>query len=171
MQRHFFFRHCWPIAVFAAILLGGLAYISGLPDRGALVGVAFAASFSFCYFAHQQTLGEITLLKQLFTEFNGRYDDMNEALAKNGRLTTGEKLTLEQQQTVVDYFNLCAEEYFFRSEGFIPDKVWESWCRGMLDYLDPKKPFRSVWENEVLKNCHYGLTEREIEIGAGKSQT
>ena len=160
MQRHFFFRHCWPIAVFAAILLGGLAYISGLPDRGALVGVAVAASFSFCYFAHQQRLGEITLLKQLFTEFNGRYDRMNEELAKI-ELTPGELPTQEQRQTVVDYFNLCAEEYFFRSEGFIYDVVWKTWCRGMLFYLN-REPFRSVWQEEVLKDCYYGLTEELI---------
>ena len=163
-MSRFFFRYCWWIAFAAAPILvaGGLA--SGLPDRGALIGGGLAIIFGFCYFAQQQRLAEITLFKQLFTEFNERYDKLNDDLAKIESPQV--PLTLDSRQKVVDYFNLCAEEYLFYSEGYIHHEVWKTWCLGMLYYIE-KEPFAKIWAEESDKKCYYGLTKDKINKGAG----
>ena len=68
-------------------------------------------------------------------------------------------------QAIIDYFNLCAEEYFFFNEGYIDHRVWRSWCRGMLQYLEAV-PFRDIWATEGSKESYYGLTLEEIRKGA-----
>src|SRR6266487_560153 len=45
-----------------------------------LLGPAVGSVLGLVYFALQQNLEEIRLFKELFTEFNARYDKMNEAL-------------------------------------------------------------------------------------------
>jgi hypothetical protein len=117
----------------------------------------------FCYFVQQQKLAETTLFKQLFSEFNARYDGMN------GRLAAIAELDIAPDENekveVVDYFNLCAEEYLFYKEGYIHPEVWRSWCRGMLWYLE-REPFNSMWEIEAETDSYYGLTLTIIRRGA-----
>jgi hypothetical protein len=162
--RRFFFKHCWWVALLLAIALGGAVLRSRLPDRGALAGGLVAIAIGFCYFAHQQKLAEVTLFKQLFTEFNARYDRMNGRLAKIEKLQG--PLQAGPRQVVVDYFNLCAEEYLFYREGYIPPEVWRAWCRGMLYYIE-REPFASIWAEEYINDCYYGLTTSAIYVGAG----
>ena len=47
-------------------------------DRISLVGSVVAGGLGFCYFVQQQRLSEH--VKDLFTEFNARYDRMNDEL-------------------------------------------------------------------------------------------
>lgn len=77
----------------------------------------------------------------------------------------GTEITQEQRSLIVDYFNLCAEEYLFCKEGYIPRRVWRSWCRGMAWYLK-RHPFKDVWNSEVKTDSFYGLTEQVIRDGA-----
>ena len=70
------------------------------------------------------------------------------------------------RQAIVDYINLCAEEYLWFSEGYIHREVWRSWCVGMLWYLD-REPFRTVWGEESATNSYYGLSLEIIRRGAG----
>lgn len=164
MRRHFFVRHCWWSALAFIVLLGIPALASGLQDKGTVFSGIVAVALGFCYFSQQQKLAEVTIFKQLFTEFNARYNSANEQLAT---ITDSiDTLTPELRQVIVNYINLCAEEFLFRSEGCIPDEVWCSWCRGMLEYIE-KEPFRSVWEAECSKSCYYGLTRQVIVEGAG----
>src|SRR5690606_41117413 len=86
-----------------------------------IVGIA-----SFCYFVQQQRLAEIRLFKELFTEFNARYDTINGALSA---IAASDELSPASRQLIVDYFNLCAEEYLFYREKYILPEVWGAWCR------------------------------------------
>jgi hypothetical protein len=128
-----------------------------------LVGSVVAATLGFCYFVQQQKLAETTLFKQLFSEFNARYDGMNGRLAAIANL--GIAPDENEKVEVVDYFNLCAEEYLFYKEGYIHPEVWRSWCRGMLWYLE-REPFNSMWEIEAETDSYYGLTLTIIRRGA-----
>src|SRR5258706_8531108 len=126
MSRQFIFRHYWWIALLGAAVSISAVFTWATRDRMPLVGSVIAAALAFCYFAQQQKLAEMSLFKELFTEFNRRYDALNDNLIQI--VTSRDALGQEDRQAVVDYCNLCAEEYLFFSEGYIHQQVWRSWC-------------------------------------------
>lgn len=163
MNRRIIFKHYWWIALLLGGVLALLAFRFGGDERAGLVGGCVAGALGFCYFVQQQKLAETQLFYHLFTSFNQRYDALNGPLSKmSGK---GADITLEQRNLIVDYFNLCAEEYLFYQEGYIPRKVWRSWCRGMAWYLK-RHPFKDVWNEEIKTESFYGLTEEVIREGA-----
>ena len=118
-------------------------------------------AISLIYIIEKQQLDEALLFKQLFYDFNKRYDDLNEELKKikddsNIELTETEKFLLS------DYFNLCGEEYLFYKNGYIYPEVWESWVNGMRIFLKIEK-IKVEWMNEFKTNSYYGLDiEKEV---------
>lgn len=164
MTRHFIFKnYSW-----LGVLLGGLAIAAAFTfggDRSTdYVGTAIAGTLGFFYFVQQQRLAETQLFHALFTAFNARYDKLNGALALLAAQPS-EPLSGCDRNVIIDYFNLCAEEYLFYREGYIKRDVWRSWCRGMLWYLK-RKPFIDVWNDEVKTESFYGLSIVVIERGA-----
>jgi hypothetical protein len=163
MNRQVIFKHYWWIALLVGGVLALLAFRFGGEQRAGLVGGSVAGALGFCYFVQQQKLAETHLFYQLFTSFNQRYDAFNGPLSEMADKGTG--ITSEQHSLIVDYFNLCAEEFLFYQEGYIPRKVWRSWCRGMAWYLK-RHPFKDVWNEEIKTESFYGLTEEAIREGA-----
>lgn len=161
MDRHFIFRNYWWIAAIAGGCSALLAFCFGGPEKAGLVGSVIAGTLGFCYFVQQQKLAETTLFHQLFTSFNVRYDQLNDSLI----VLPENEISQEQRILIVNYFNLCAEEYLFYQQGYIPRVVWRSWCRGMVWYLD-KRPFRDVWNEEIQTDSFYGLSLAIIHEGA-----
>lgn len=168
MNRHWVFRNYAWIAVvgggfgIAAILL------FASQDKIPLLGSVVIAVLSFCYFVQQQKLAETALFKELFSEFNKRYDELNgdlaEILSLNGK-SPESGLTENHRKVIIDYFNLCAEEYLFFTEGYIHPNAWQAWCAGMLVYFK-REPFRSLWEEERKSGSFYGLGLSAIEKGS-----
>lgn len=103
--------------------------------------------------------------KELFNEFNKRFDDMNEGLNQiidpnhNSFRTMG----LIPKEQIIDYLNLCSEEYYWYRKGRIDFLVWKSWKKGMIYYL--KNPaFKAVVDDQRKeKDSYYGLYE-ELEL-------
>jgi intergrase/recombinase len=92
--------------------------------------------------------------KELFTEFNRRYDRMNNFLNQ----VTDKKLEGKEKQNIIDYLNLCAEEYMWVKKGRIPHKVWKSWKNGIETFL--KVPsIKEVFDEErkLWKSSYYGF--------------
>jgi hypothetical protein len=115
------------------------------------------------YFVQKQKLEEIKLFKNLFTEFNSRYDRLN------GKISDIKSKKIDDPNAINkildDYFNICSEEYLFYKEGRIHKQVWGSWCRGMKEHLlDPV--INSYWEKAQKENSYYGLATEVIEKGA-----
>ena len=162
MNRHFVFRNYWWIAILLGGIAGAVALYFGGDDRIGLMGAVLAGALGFCYFSQQQKLAETALFYQLFTNFNARYDKINGELAG---LLNKRDLSAEDRNFIVDYFNLCAEEYLFYQQGYIPSTVWRSWCRGMAWYLNTH-PFRDVWNDEFKTESFYGLSLEIIQAGA-----
>ncbi|HEV2623022.1 MAG TPA: hypothetical protein VGU65_13145 [Frateuria sp.] len=160
MMRSWLFRwYGWVAAIAAAVVLTCAlrsdAWLSVLAP-------AAAAILGFCYFVQQQKLAETTLFERLFSSFNRRYDDLNGKLAD---IADQQDTSAGARKVVVDYFNLCAEEYLFYKQGYIHPDVWTAWCRGMLWYLR-RHPFKEVWNKEVETESFYGLTIEKIQQGA-----
>jgi hypothetical protein len=111
---------------------------------------------SFLYFAQKQDLEELSLFKELFTEFNHRYDGLNEGL---NRIRCGDKqaeLTAEEIDLLYNYFNLCGEEYLFFKRGYIYPEVRKAWLNGMRIFYQNER-IRRIWEEELETGSYYGL--------------
>jgi hypothetical protein len=107
----------------------------------------------------------MSLFNKLFTEFNCRYDKMNARLRQIA--ISGEPLDEADRQAIVDYYNLCGEEYLFFAEGYIQRRVWRSWCSGgMLTYFE-NEPFRSIWEEEKATDLVLRIVSRCHSRGSG----
>ena len=101
-------------------------------------------------------------MKELITDFNSRYDNLNGEL--NDILRKGDEepsMELDQNDRAIlnDYFNLCAEEYLFKKLGYIHPRVWEAWYRGMEIYFKDRR-ICELWEQEE-KDSYYGFTSPE----------
>jgi hypothetical protein len=163
--RHFLFRAYGWIALLGGGISIALVLCFSRENPIPLIGSVVAAVLGFCYFVQQQRLAETALFKELFTEFNARYDKLNDNLLEIKE--AGAAPTLQHRQAIVDYFNLCAEEYLFFKQGYIIPEVWRSWCRGMIFYMG-KEPFRGLWEEERMSDSFYGLSMPAIRKGAAQ---
>jgi hypothetical protein len=133
-------------------------------SRPEIVGGIVVTFLGFIHFVQRQKREEIRFFHELFTDFNRRYDQLNEHLDAFDKAGTVEGVG---RANVIDYFNLCAEEYLYFREDYIYPEVWASWCRGMLQYLDkPNQPMRQLWDIEVNTGSYYGLTLEAIYEGA-----
>jgi len=95
--------------------------------------------------------------KELFTEFNVRYNEMNDIL---DHIKGTEILNDAQRTTIIDYLNLCAEEYMWVRKGRIPFHIWKSWMNGMRLHFE-KPCIKEIVEKEsrFWKSSYYGFLE------------
>jgi hypothetical protein len=110
----------------------------------------------FFYFIQKQQLEELELFKELFTEFNARYDKLNDSLNRIALEEPRKPLTEEEKATLNDYFNLCAEEFLFYRRGYIYDEVWRAWSNGMSFYVAHRR-IGDKWKEEEKTDSYYGL--------------
>ncbi|MBL8002729.1 MAG: hypothetical protein JNL05_12290 [Flavobacteriales bacterium] len=100
------------------------------------------------------------VMQDLFTAFNARYDRLNDdlyAIAK-GTFTGG-----DPDRVVMDYLNLCAEEYFWYTRGRIDTAIWRAWRNGMENWLQVPA-IRAVAVREAAqRDSYYGLFE-EVRV-------
>jgi len=103
--------------------------------------------------------------KSLFTEFNKRFDSMNDALnaIREGESTlTIEGKSKSKEAIILDYLNLCAEEFLWYSKGRIECNVWKSWRKGMDFYLLNSEFSEILNKAKVERESYYGLFD-ELE--------
>jgi hypothetical protein len=101
---------------------------------------------------HLRRLNRDKMNKELFTEFNDRYNDLNDSLLD----MVDKKLTLEAlekhpdfKKDLIDYFNLCAEEYYWFRKKRIDKKVWFSWYAGMNYWYSESEVIKEMWRREI----------------------
>lgn len=120
-----------------------------------LIGFVITAFYSWRTnkLAHEQ------MMKQLFTEFNKRYSDLNDYLNEiESKYYTLEELEKaenykELKQKVVDYFSLCAEEfYWFHHKKRIDKIIWKSWQSGMNYWYQKVPAIHDLWMSEIKSN-------------------
>lgn len=112
---------------------------------------------SIKHFNHTEKIANDRMLKELFTEFNQRFDRVNNKLDKISRLSKKkwEKLEPKKKERyegiIIDFFNICAEEYHWHYEGRINGNIWVSWSKGMNDIYDRSEIIQELWRNECKK--------------------
>ena len=155
-MKHFMFRYYVVIALvlfLATVVLVMLAYDSvDLEIIVTIIGVIL----SFVYFVQKQALEELRLFKELSTEFNQRYDRLNENLNRILLGDPDDELTAEELDVLNDYFNLCGEEYLFFKKGYIYPEVWKAWMNGMKIFYQDER-IREFWLKELETDSYYGL--------------
>lgn len=128
-------------------------YFHGFYSMEILIG-SFALIFGFFHFLNQQHIEKARFFKELVTEFNRRYDEQNNNLLSI--LETSELLEQRQKQALIDYFNLCAEEYMFYELGYIYKRVWDAWYKGMKQFGQDKRVVE-LWQKEIQTDSYYGF--------------
>lgn len=121
-----------------------------------LILPAISVAAGWTYFLYSQHLQETKLFLDLFSRFNDRYDRLNDALREILSRDDGGLLSTEKKSVLMDYFNLCAEEYLFYKTGFLDEDVWRSWHCGMLEYASKKNVF-DLWVVELKSDSYYGF--------------
>lgn len=151
--KHWLFGHYWWLLSIAAAATSVVLVHHGEP-LSSFAGAA-GAFLSVVYFVQKQRLEELRLFREIFKECNARYDSMNEALAKVCE-PNDERLSPEEANLLIDYFNLCGEEYLYYRQGYIPPLVWQSWYLGMQVVICSPR-VNELWRAEAATGSYYGL--------------
>jgi len=119
---------------------------------------AFGLIVTIIYTRKSQELANDKMMKELYTEFNSRYNKLNDKLSIiESEFPTMEKLekavnSEEMKQTIIDFFNLCAEEYYWYDHKKRIDKiVWLSWHNGLKYWYNNIEVIREMWQIEMQK--------------------
>ena len=138
----------------AAVLVGWFRFATEHRPELLLSGIGAVAGLT--YFIYRQHLDETKLFKELFVEYNARYDKLNDGL---NAIILGPRegdLSEHDRELVFSYFNLCAEEYFFYKAGYVDYRVWKSWCRGMSVFFGHPR-IRDLWDRDCKADSYYGF--------------
>ena len=150
-------HYLWIIAllILVAVFLTLVLYLKGHNWKISLS--IFGGLLSSIYFVQKQQLDEANLFKELFVEFNRRYDrlngKLNDIIREENR---SDELEDKDKNTVYDYFNLCSEEYLFYRKGYIYPEVWRSWVSGMKTYFENER-IQKEWLKELSSESYYGF--------------
>ncbi|MBI3895140.1 MAG: hypothetical protein HY313_04345 [Acidobacteria bacterium] len=151
--KFWFFRQYWWLLIVAFLLLAIIIVL--LARNLALVLTLLSTVLSLFYFLQKQRLEETKLFREIFADCNTRYDKLNEKLNAIVKGPEEEQLNPEQKDTLMDYFNLCGEEYLYYSQGYLYPEVWRAWYNGMK-YFFGKRRIAEAWSQEN-QDSYYGL--------------
>jgi hypothetical protein len=152
----------WYPLIFLIAFATAIAAWSIFPafHRPELLLSAIGGVAGFTYFLYRQHLDEAKPFKELFAEFNGRYDALKDDL--NAILFGRPEglLSADEREHLFSYFNLCAEEYLFYKAGYIDHRVWESWYGGMKVFFKHPR-IQALWEQDSKADSYYGFQPPE----------
>lgn len=164
-----FLKECWTVIVRSKITVVFLWLIAvsicwyqidkTLEFKTLLVilGVLITAYFGLS----KQASDDDKLFQELFTDFNNKYSGETNDLFN--KLLAGEDVDIDKNRLlVIDYFNLCSEEFLWYKKNRIPRKVWKAWEAGMIENLSIPK-VRLIFNEETntkrKKRSYYGFVE------------
>jgi hypothetical protein len=151
--KFWFFGNYWWILIL--VIATGLALLLLRNEPPATLVAFLGSNLSIFYFLQKQKLEELQLFRLLFKEFNERYEKINIDL---GFIAESKSIELSQEEIsiLISYFNLCGEEYFYFSKGYIDPSVWMAWFNGMKSLLESKRIY-AFWSKEKKLNSYYNL--------------
>lgn len=159
MKKYIYFI----IINFISLLIGLWLYFC-IKQEIEILWALIATGISLSLGITQYKIEDDKMFKELFKEFNTKYDDkFNDKL--EGFVNKYEKdkdfkLSPKQEQLVIDYLNLCAEEYLWKTKGRIPNEVWSAWENGMVYYLNKPIINKVILREMEQKDSYYGLFEK-----------
>lgn len=139
-------------------------FLNIIKSFGAIILAVVAAWLAYRHNNLTRELSNDNLQKQLFTEFNGRYDQLNDLLQFILRFSDEEELQFlnasdeekfgkftksQIRFKINDYLNLCSEEYYWHSKKRIDNRIWNSWKKGMNDVYNQSSIIQKQWQEEI----------------------
>ncbi len=119
-----FLKRSWGFIV-TAISFAIVIYLLWCKHVDNALGIGILGSIATFYFGVlKYKMENDKIFNELFTSFNSRYDDKLNDLTNKLRLKPGKKLSNKKVKLIIDYFNLCAEEYLWYKRNRIPGTVW-----------------------------------------------
>lgn len=106
------------------------------------------------------------IFKELFVTFNNRYTGEINDIFNELRNDSKKILTAKEKNKIIDYFNLCAEEFLWFEKGRIPKKVWHAWKSGIIANIQIEEVKKIYFQETHTKEggiSYYGLVE-ELNI-------
>lgn len=129
--------------------------ISSFINAGATISIGLIVAYiSHRYNKHTQKMEHDRMMKDLFKEFNARYDKINHSLyeiEKKYKTLQDLEKNPKLEYKLNDFFNLCAEEYFWYKKGRIDESIWNAWSDGMNDWYHGVDIIKEAWEAEIKK--------------------
>ncbi len=132
-----------------------------------ILSMVVATGISISFGIRQYKIENDKIFKELFTGFNEKYDiKFNNILNEIDRKTKNndqyelaiyEEMKIDEPAIIIDYLNLCAEEYLWHKKGRISKVVWKSWEAGMVYYLNIKSINKYILNEKGQKDSYYGL--------------
>ncbi len=161
MKKHFLKYLDLYIIVFTSLL--GIAIFCFLDRKFELLITIFGVGISISFSLRQSQIENDKMFKELFIMYNEKYDkkfnnclnEIDEDVSKNSNYELSEK----QKPIVIDYLNLCAEEYLWYTKGRIDKLAWNSWERGMNYYLNISAIKKFIQNEKKQKDSYYGIFE------------
>ena len=114
-----------------------------------LAGLFLTLIFNY----HSRRMARDRMNKELFSEFNKRYDSLNEYLEEITQCCKDlDDLNAypNLRYKLNDYFNLCAEEFYWHTKDRIDKRIWLSWEEGMNRWYNDFPVIREAWEDELV---------------------
>lgn len=118
---------------------------------------------SFLFGRQKNRIEKDRLFKELFESFNNKYNNKLNDIFTQLRLGVVKEINEDEKLLIIEYFNLCAEEYLWYTKKVIPNPVWKSWEAGMKENIKiPQilKIYKTEMENVDTKISYYGLYEK-----------
>jgi hypothetical protein len=141
-----------------ALIIGCFVYVF-INETIELLGAVIATGISISFGVRQYKIENDKVFKELFKEFNNRYDTVfNDFLNKlDEEKEVKLVLDLNEKLKVIDYINMCAEEYLWYKKGRIPEEVWRAWKSGIIYYIQLPYIKEVFKEQSLQKDSFYGL--------------
>ncbi len=156
-QNHFFNHFFWYLLGLTLVIATALYFlwhkIPSADKTSVLLGVTVLLAGIY-YNIVSFKIARDQLFKDLFTEFNTRYDGLNSDL---NAIINDEKPRRAKDDVLLDYLNLCAEEYLWYKKGRIDPEVWASWSAGITFFLTNEYIKPTVDRERNLKASYYGI--------------
>jgi len=165
VKSWFFKNYWWFIGIVAAVSIVLITRNEQWSQWHLTLGI-MGTALSGIYFVQRQRLEEIHFFREIFDNFNKRYDCMNEKLNDIIRKDDSSSLSVEEKDTLNDYFNLCGEEYLYFREGYLLPNVWHAWKNGIRIFLKCKR-INDYWKIEMSSGSYYGL---EVKLDEAPSK-
>jgi len=109
----------------------------------------------------RQKIDDDKVFRELFNSFNQRYSDqINDEF--NKLMIPSESLEPPNKLLIIDYFNLCSEEFLWYKKGRIPNDIWKAWEAGIIFNLSipqVKELFECETKDKGQKLSYYGFAE------------
>ncbi|EPZ49660.1 hypothetical protein M902_0699 [Bacteriovorax sp. BAL6_X] len=150
-----------------------------IKDYQTLIASFVASLIALGYYWQKYKLDKENAKRELFTQLNERYDELNDHLEEllhiefetqiNSQVNNERSLDevweylFEDEPCRIppyiaatfDYINLCSEQYYWYKKGFIDKQVWSCWHKGMQDWYKYSFFLKKVVKREKERNSSY----------------